>query len=180
MVITMAFMGMMQVAIDQIINVVAVWNRFVATARAMNVVSTMASALMAARANRRILLSDVDLVLGNFPVRFLVIQVAIMQVIDMITMLDWHMSTSIAMNMIWTFLLTKHKCFSARTNCLNVSANVKLGQLPFDCNQRRQTLDYERHLILVLAYWIVDAFADCPFTGNPAAVVVPSNLGQSN
>ena len=59
MIIAVTAMWMVQVAIDQIVDVVSVRNRFVTAVWAMNVACIMPVALMARRASRRVRFGNV-------------------------------------------------------------------------------------------------------------------------
>ena len=80
----MVAVRMMQVAVDQIIDVIAVRHRLVPTARAVHVTRLVARALVIGRAAVRIALRHLDHVLVDvIPMR--VMQVTVVDVVDMIT-----------------------------------------------------------------------------------------------
>jgi len=65
MVIAVITVRVMQMSIDQVIDVIAVGNRFVAAARAMDVIGVMATALMCWCAGIRIGFAHFDFVLNH-------------------------------------------------------------------------------------------------------------------
>lgn len=65
MVITVITVRVMQMSIDQVIDVIAVGNRFVAAARAMDMIGVMATALMCWCAGIRIGFAHFDFVLNH-------------------------------------------------------------------------------------------------------------------
>jgi len=87
-VITVIPMWMVQVAIDQVVDVVSMRNRFVTAVGAVNVASIMPAALMIWRAYRRVRVGNVQVMLFNLSVWPHVMQVTIVQIIDVIPVLD--------------------------------------------------------------------------------------------
>ncbi len=65
MVIAVITVRVMQMSIDQVIDVIAVGNRFVAAARAMDMIGVMATALMCWCAGIRIGFAHFDFVLNH-------------------------------------------------------------------------------------------------------------------
>ena len=65
MVIAVITVRVMQMSIDQVIDVIAVGNRFVAAARAMDMIGVMATALMRWCAGIRIGFAHFDFVLNH-------------------------------------------------------------------------------------------------------------------
>lgn len=86
--------------IHEVINVVSVRNGLVSAVRTMHMILVVAVALMLRRTIRWILITDVQLVLDNRPIRFLMVQVTVMEVIDMIAMLNSCVAT------IWAMFVT--------------------------------------------------------------------------
>jgi hypothetical protein len=83
----MPIVRVVQVAVDQVIDVVAMRHCLVATAGAVNVVGSMAGAGVARRTYRRIRRIAGDHMLVDV-VAMDVVQVAIMQVVDVVIVLD--------------------------------------------------------------------------------------------
>src|SRR5207237_38805 len=99
MIIAMAAMRVVQMAVHQVIGVIAVRHSFVAAAGAMLVGLVMAAAVMLGSALARVLLADRQLVLFHiFPLD--VVQVAVVQVIDVVVMLDGGVAAAGAMLMV--------------------------------------------------------------------------------
>jgi hypothetical protein len=88
--------------------VIAVWDGFMTTTRAMHMVFAMPTTSMASRTYVRILLAYLDLVLRHLPIGFLVLEMTIVQIIDVITVMNWRMPASVTVNMFRTALLAKH------------------------------------------------------------------------
>lgn len=73
---------MVQVAVHQIIDVIAVRNRLVTTTGAMLMISGVSAALMAWRANRGVRSRHLDRVFAYGPVGGLVMQMTVVQIVD--------------------------------------------------------------------------------------------------
>jgi hypothetical protein len=86
-VITVIAVRMMKVAVDQIVDVIAVRHRFVSAARPVDMARIMGAAMVARRTLIRICRADLKLVLV-YMIAMRMMQVPIMQVIDMIAMFD--------------------------------------------------------------------------------------------
>ena len=86
-VVTFSALWMVKMAFDQIIGVVAMWNRFVPTSRGVLVLAGMASAIVVGLDGRRMLRVDCDHVLIDM-ILMSVMQVSIMKVVGMSFMLD--------------------------------------------------------------------------------------------
>jgi hypothetical protein len=86
-IITVIAMRMMEVAVDQIVDVIAVRHRFVSAVRPVNMARIMGAAMVARRTLIRIFRTDLKRVLV-YMIAMRMMQVAIMQVIDMIAMFD--------------------------------------------------------------------------------------------
>jgi hypothetical protein len=92
----MGAVRVMQVAVNEVIDVVAVRHRFVAATGTVDVLLGVPSASVSRRAGAGILARHVDRMLYDL-VAFVVMQVAVVQVIDMIAMLDARVSAVLAM-----------------------------------------------------------------------------------
>jgi hypothetical protein len=86
-IITVIAMRMMKVAVDQIVDVIAVRHRFVSAFRPVNMARIMGATMVARRTLIRIFRTDLKRVLV-YMIAMRMMQVPIMQVIDMITMFD--------------------------------------------------------------------------------------------
>jgi hypothetical protein len=99
-VVTVVAVRMMQVAIDQVVNVITVRDRFVAAVGAMNVTGIMLATVVRRGAIRRVSRTHRDSVLFDNAVIPHAVQMAIMQVVGVILMLDRSMPATRAMNVI--------------------------------------------------------------------------------
>jgi hypothetical protein len=107
-------MRMMQMAIDEIIDMVTVGNRRMSAARTMNMVLVMPLADMAPRASRRIGVGDVQCMLLDDAASGLMVQVAVVQIIDMVTMLNRGVPAIGSVDMVMMFVSVAHGLFSSR------------------------------------------------------------------
>lgn len=105
-VIAMIAVRMVQMPIDEIADVVAVRDGFVATARTVNVTRFMTRAGVVRRAAIRVLLADLDHMLVHMvPVR--VVKMPIMQVIDMVAVTDSGVPAIRAVDMVVVLVMGK-------------------------------------------------------------------------
>jgi len=88
MVVAMIAMLMVQVIIDQIIDMIAVGDRLVTTAGAVNMFGVVTRTAMGGRATVRISIGHFEHMLFNLPIFPDMVQMAVVQVIDMVTMLN--------------------------------------------------------------------------------------------
>jgi hypothetical protein len=95
----MISMGMVQMTVDKIIDVVAMWNRLVTAPGAMNVARRMSTAVVAWRALVGIFRADFERVLV-YVIAMRMVQVPIVEIIDVIAMLDSGVAAVCAMLMI--------------------------------------------------------------------------------
>jgi hypothetical protein len=103
MVITMAIVLMVQVAIDQVVDVVTMGNGFMATSRTVDMVSCMAAAIVTLRTISRVLGADFnDMLIDMTLVR--VMKMTVMQVVDMVAMTHCSMSAVGAVLMVMVFV----------------------------------------------------------------------------
>jgi len=98
-VVAMITMGMMKVAIDQVIDVVAVRYGLVPASRTMNVARIMAAAIVVGRTLIRVFRADFERVFVHM-IAMRMVQMSIMQIIDMVAMPDGGMSAVGAMLMV--------------------------------------------------------------------------------
>src|ERR1700756_464432 len=87
MIITMVSMGVMQMTVDQVINMIAVWDGFVTAIGAMDMPLRVASQIMVAGAAIGMGGIDFNLVFLHLPA-FLVYQVAVFNIIGMPAVFD--------------------------------------------------------------------------------------------
>lgn len=107
-------MRMMQMAIDEIIDMVAVGYRGMSASRTMDVVYVVTLADMAPGTSRRIGVGDVQCMLLDDTVGGLMMQVAIVQIIDVITMLNRGVPAIGTMDMVVMFVSVAHDLLSSR------------------------------------------------------------------
>jgi hypothetical protein len=98
-VVAMISMGMVQVPVDKIVDVVAMWHRLVPAPRAMNMARRMSATVVAWRALVGVVRADFDLVLV-YVIAMRMVQMPIVEIIDVITMLDSGVAAVCAMLMI--------------------------------------------------------------------------------
>jgi hypothetical protein len=95
-VVAMIPVRMMQVTVDKIINVIAMWHRFVTAPGAMDVSRIVAAAVVARRALVRISRADLEPMLV-YVIAMRMVQMPIMQIIDVIAVPDTGMAAVCAM-----------------------------------------------------------------------------------
>lgn len=102
-VVAVVAVGVVQVTIHQIVDVVAVRDRLVATPLAVDVVCVVAAAVMVGRAGGRVAVRDLDDVLIDV-VTMGMVQVPIMQVVGVPIVLDGLMAASRAVDVVVRFV----------------------------------------------------------------------------
>lgn len=95
----MVAVRVVQVAIDQVVDVIAMGHRFVAAARAVDVATLMAAAAMVGRAGYWVLLVHRQGVFFN-TMAGRVVQVAVVEIVDVIAVLDGGVAAARAVVMI--------------------------------------------------------------------------------
>jgi hypothetical protein len=98
-IITVAAVGMVQVTVDEIVHMVAMRDRFMAAARAMDVSSIMSRAAMVGRATIRILVAHFNPVFIHM-VRVRMVKMTIVEIIHMAAVPDGNMTAIGAMHVI--------------------------------------------------------------------------------
>lgn len=93
----MAIVRMVQVAIDQVVDMVSMRHRFVAAIWAVDMGRVMAGALVIRRADVWITCRDIQDVLYHRSIGLLMMEVTVVQVVDVPFMLDCSMSAARAM-----------------------------------------------------------------------------------
>lgn len=88
----MAFVRMVQSTVDQIVDMISVRHRGMPAARAVHVPSLMRGGRLARRAAIRIRVAHLELMLDDHSVRILMVQMAIVQIVDVALMRDPHMT----------------------------------------------------------------------------------------
>jgi hypothetical protein len=86
-VVAVISMRVVQVTFDEIIDMVAVRDRFVATIRTVSVACVVPRAAMSRRADVRVSSGNFEHMLFNLPIGIYVVQVSVVQVIDVVTVL---------------------------------------------------------------------------------------------
>lgn len=94
MIVAVAVVLVMQMPIYEVVHVVAMRNRLVAAARAVDMVSRMSPAVMSLGAFGRIRVADGDRMFFHHAIFALMVQMPIMQVVDMAVVLDGGMAAS--------------------------------------------------------------------------------------
>ena len=97
MVITVIAMGMMQMAVDEIVDMIAVRNRFVAAARAMNVSCVMSGTAMVWRASVRILVAHFNPVFIHM-IGVRMVKMAVVEIIQMVAVPDGNVAAARSMH----------------------------------------------------------------------------------
>lgn len=99
MVIAVSIVGIVQMAINEVACVVTMGNRFMATARSMDVVSIMTSAIMTLGTGIGVHISDLDdMLIHVIPMGM--VKVPIVEVVDVVNVLDSGVATVWTMGMI--------------------------------------------------------------------------------
>jgi hypothetical protein len=89
-IVAMIPVGVVQVAVDQIVDMIAVWHRLVPASRTVRVCAVMAAALVTGRAPVRIGRRHLDRVLIHV-ILVHVVQMAVVEVVDVIAMANGSM-----------------------------------------------------------------------------------------
>jgi hypothetical protein len=105
MVVAVAVVLMVQVAIDQVIDMVAVRDRGVSASRSVNVVGRVGRADMSAGAGGWVMSRDLQDMLFDHPVEGRVMQVSIVEVVDMSIMFDCCMPAIFSVDMVMVFVV---------------------------------------------------------------------------
>ena len=105
MVVAVAIVLVVQVAIDQVIDMVAVRDRRVSASRSVHVVGRVGRAGMSAGAGGWVMSRDLQDMLFDHPVEGRVMQVSIVEVVDMSIMFDCRMPAVFSMDMVMVFVV---------------------------------------------------------------------------
>lgn len=105
MVVAVAVVLMVQVAIDQVIDMVAVRDRRVSASRSVHVVGRVGRAGMSAGAGGWVMSRDLQDMLFDHPVEGRVMQVSIVEVVDMSIMFDCRMPAVFSVDMVMVFVV---------------------------------------------------------------------------
>ncbi|KWF18251.1 hypothetical protein WT56_30435 [Burkholderia pseudomultivorans] len=103
MVVAVVAMRVMKAAVDQIIDVIAMRNGFMPAARPVHMARLMVAAVR--RTPVRIFRADFDLVFV-YVIAVRMVQVAVMEIVDVVAMLDCRMATSRTMLMFMLGVMT--------------------------------------------------------------------------
>jgi hypothetical protein len=107
-VVAVALVRMVQMAIDQVIDVIAVGYGRVSAAGPVHVIGAVAAAGVSAGTTVWIGCGDVDAVFFDVACGGLVMKVAIMQIIYMVSVLDGRVSTRWTVDMVVVFVVVSH------------------------------------------------------------------------
>jgi hypothetical protein len=99
MVIAVVAMGMVQVTVDEIVDMIAMRDRFVAAARSMNVSSVMSGAAMVWRATIRVLVAHFNAMFVHM-IRARMVKMAIVEIIHMAAVPDSNVAAAGSMHVI--------------------------------------------------------------------------------
>lgn len=105
MVIAVAIVLVVQVAIDQVIDMVAVRDRRVSASRSVHVVGRVGRAGMSAGAGGWVMSRNLQDMLFDHPVEGRVMQVSIVEVVDMSIMFDCRMPAVFSVDMVMVFVV---------------------------------------------------------------------------
>jgi hypothetical protein len=108
MIIAMTAVRMMQVAIDEIIHMIAVRHRFVPTAGAMHMIGRVRGARMARGASAGVGRRDGQRVFFDLARAGRVVQVTIVEIIHMVAMLNGRVPTSGAVSVVMMRMSVTH------------------------------------------------------------------------
>jgi hypothetical protein len=109
MVVTMISMGVMQMTVDKIVDMVAVRNWLVSATRSVNMAAVVPGAGVARGASVWVNIRDLQCMLLNGTIGIHVVQVAIVQIIDMIAMLHRGVSAIGTVLVIMIFVNVSHR-----------------------------------------------------------------------
>lgn len=90
----MAIVLMMQMPVDEVVNMVPVGHSLMPTARTVHVIGRMAGAAMSTGTRLGIARRYSDRVFFYLPFRVLVMEMAVVQIIDMVPVLDCRMAAA--------------------------------------------------------------------------------------
>jgi len=105
MVVAVAIVLVVQVAIDQVIDMVAVRDRRVSASGSVHVVGRVGRADMSAGAGGWVVSRDLQDMLFDHPVECRVMQVSIVEVVDMSIMFDCRMPAVFSVDMVMVFVV---------------------------------------------------------------------------
>ena len=105
MVVAVAIVLVVQVAIDQVIDMVAVRDRRVSASGSVHVVGRVGRADMSAGAGGWVMSRDLQDMLFDRPVEGRVMQVSIVEVVDMSIMFDCRMPAIFSVDMVMVFVV---------------------------------------------------------------------------
>ena len=126
MVVAVRAVRMVEMAVHQIVDMVAMGHRLMAAARSVPVLTVMAAAIMIGRAPFGVAPADIDRVFVDMPLMGMM-EVSVVQVVDMIAMLDGDMPAirPVGMRMVLMdpMVVVGHDCppFPAGTQCCSVA-----------------------------------------------------------
>ncbi len=104
----MIAMGVVEMPIDQVVDVITVGHRFVAATWTMYMLRSVAAAVMSRRAVVRVRVTDGNYMFMNRPICVDMVQVSVVQIVDMIAVLYARMFTVGPMFMVVFVLVASH------------------------------------------------------------------------
>ncbi len=105
MVVAVSIVLVVQVAIDEVIDVVAVRDRWMSATRSMHMVGRVGRAGMSAGAGGWVLSRDLQDMLFDHSVEGRVMQVSIVEIVDMSIMFDCRMPAVFSVEMVMVFVV---------------------------------------------------------------------------
>lgn len=114
-IITVIAVRMVQMSVNEVIDMVPMWDGLMSTTRAVNMVRIVSAALVSWRASIRVRLGHLDRVLDDRSVVFHVMQVAVVKIVDVVTVLNAGMFTVGTVLVVVVFVNVRHCRFSQET-----------------------------------------------------------------
>jgi hypothetical protein len=102
-IIAMVVVRVMQVILDQVINVISMWNSLVAAVRAMNVILVVSQTVVVGSAGRRIGTAHLNLVLVDM-IALNTVQMAVVKIVNMAIVLHRCMTAGRTMSVVVAFV----------------------------------------------------------------------------
>lgn len=126
----MISVGMMQVPIDQIVNVVTMRDWLVTAVRPVDMAGIVLGAVVLRRTLGRVVRGNVDHMLLHNPVVPHTVQVAIMQIVSVIAVRDRRMPASRAMNVCMVVVgMISHQLLHLRAHAMHITWRQTVSEL---------------------------------------------------
>lgn len=113
MIVAVSVVRVMEVPIDQVVDMVTVRDGRMTAVGPVNVSRVVPAALVVGRAVGRVGVVDFQLVLNNLPVRLLVMEVAVVEVVDVTVVLDCRVAAAGAV-LVWVVFVSRGHDFFLR------------------------------------------------------------------